>query len=111
MRTYPAIERKSIILGMPAGDLMLLLCVLVVLVLLGGIMGTFFQVSKYYYFGSLLSVIVLQFVLRYLHRRRHPSFLASWISYYFLQARRITITAKPGCHENKSRNCKRETRR
>lgn len=107
MRTYPAIERKSIILGMPAGDLMLLLCLLVVLVLLGGIMGTFLQVSKYYYIGSLLSVIVLQFVLRYLHRRRHPSFLASWISYYFLQAHRIIITAKPTCHEKQLCNNKR----
>lgn len=111
MKTYPAIERKSIILGMPAGDLMLLLCLLVLLVLLGGIMGTFFQVSKYYYFGSLLSVIVLQFVLRYLHRRQHPSFLASWISYHFLQAHRITITAKPDCHENRSGFNRRKTRR
>ncbi|EMR00617.1 hypothetical protein [Cesiribacter andamanensis] len=91
MRTYRSIERKSRILGMPAGDLLLLLSLLVLLVLLGGIMGTFLKVSKYYYFSSLLAVLMLQFFLRYLNRRKHPSFLASWISYRFLQARKITV--------------------
>lgn len=98
MKTYKSIERKSIILGMPAGDLMLLLCLLLVLVLLGGIMGTFTQVSKYYYLCALLSVIALQFVLQYLNRRGHPTYVASLISYYFLQARRIIITQKPIDH-------------
>lgn len=98
MRTYRSLERKSIILGMPAGDLMLLLCLLVALVLLGGVLGTFLKVSKYYYFGSLFSVLALQLALRWLNRSKHPSFLASWISFYFLQARRITITPNPPYH-------------
>jgi hypothetical protein len=78
---------------MPVQDLMLLLCLLIVLVLLGGIMGTFMPVSKYYYLCSLLFVILLQFFLKYLNRRKQPTFVASRISYYFLQVRRITITS------------------
>jgi hypothetical protein len=104
MKTYKSIERNSIILGMPVRDLMLLLCLLLLLVLLGGIMGTFMPVSKYYYLGSLLLVTFLQFVLKYLNRRKHPTFVASRISYYFLQARRIAITSNLFYHGTNRRN-------
>lgn len=109
MRTYKSIERKSVILGMPVGDLLLLLSLLVALVLLGGVLGTFIRVSKYYYFGSLLFLIVLQFILRYLNRRKHPTYLASWISYHFLQPRRINITSKFFQYGSIARNKNRQS--
>lgn len=104
MKTYKSLERQSIILGMPAGDLMLLLCLLVLLVLLGGIMGTFMKVSKWYFVCAMLTVIMLQLVLRYLNRQKHPTFFASWTSYYFLQAHKIDIPLNPLTHEKHPRN-------
>lgn len=76
---------------MPVQDLMLLLFLLIGLVLLGGIMGAFMPVSKYYYLCSLCVIVALQVVLKYLGSKKHPSFIASFVSYYFLQARRISM--------------------
>lgn len=76
---------------MPVQDLLLLLALLISLVLLGGIMGTFMPVSKYYYLTSLCLVLLLLLVLRRLGRQQHPTFLSSFISYHFLQARRISL--------------------
>ncbi|WP_017733366.1 hypothetical protein [Nafulsella turpanensis] len=98
MKTYKSIERKSMILGMPVQDLLLLMALLIGLVLLGGVMGTFMPVSKYYYLLSLCLVLLLLLLLRSLGRRKHPTFLSSVISYYFLQARRISLN--PDDHEN-----------
>ena len=95
MKTYKSIERKSVVLGMPVNDLVLLLFLIIALVMLGAIMGAFIPVSKYYYLCSLLAVIVLQFILKYFNRRKHPTFISSFISYHFLQAHRISILEKP----------------
>jgi hypothetical protein len=95
MKTYKSIERKSIILGMPVEDIMLLLSLLLGLVMLGGIMGASIKVSKLYYLISLLSVIALQFGLKYFNQKKHPTFIRSFISYYFLQVRRISIIRSP----------------
>lgn len=95
MKTYKSIERKSRVLGMPVNDLALLFFLLIALVMLGAVLGAFMKVSKYYYLCSLLAVIVLQFVLKYFNRRKHPTFIASFFSYRFLQARKIAITKKP----------------
>lgn len=111
MKTYKSIERNSIILGMPVRDLMLLLCLLLVLVLLGGIMGTFMPVSKYYYLGALLLIVILQCILKYLNRRKHPTFVASRISYHFLQARRIAITSNLLYHGTDKRTRRRNAGR
>ena len=76
---------------MPIQDLMMLLILLIALVLLGGIMGAFMPVSKYYYLCSLLVIVALQMVLKYFGSKKHPAFIASFVSYHFLQARRVSM--------------------
>lgn len=93
------------ILGMPVSDLVLLLFLLIGLVMLGGVLGAFFKVSKYYYLFSLLAIVVLHFLLKYLNRKKHPTFIKSAISYLWMQPGKIEITRPvSGLFEPKSIN-------
>jgi hypothetical protein len=98
MRTYKSIEKKSVILGMPVMDLMLLLSSLVGLVMLGSIVSLFTVVSKYYYLGSLGLVILGYGILRYANRYGHPAYLPAALSFHFKQARQITPFQPTNAH-------------
>jgi hypothetical protein len=91
MRTYKSIEKKSAILGMPITDLALLLFMLVGLVMLGSVVSIFIKVSKYYYLSILLLIIATCLFLKMMNRRAHPAFIVCAISYYFKQAKKITL--------------------
>lgn len=85
MKTYKSIERKSVIMGMPVADLMLLLALLIALVLLGSIGSIFFLVSKYYYLSTLGIVLALYISMKFINRRKHPNFLFAFLSFHFRQ--------------------------
>lgn len=104
MRTFKAIEKPSMILGMPVTDLVLVLVLLVAMVLLGAVLGIFMPVSKYYYLLSMLVIMVLLFVLRYFNRQQHPDFIKSFIAYHWLQAREIHLNNK-NHHYAKGESC------
>lgn len=91
MKTFKTIEKKSQILGMPLADLMFVSTLLIVLIVLGGIAGAFMEVSKYYYLISLLIVVILFLILKTVNQKKHPSFLLSWLSYHFFQAKKIKL--------------------
>jgi threonine/homoserine/homoserine lactone efflux protein len=85
MKTYKSIERKSLILGMPIGDLMLLLALLIALVLLGSIGSIFFPVSKFYYLSTVGMVLLLYLAMKFINRRKHPNFLVAALSFHVRQ--------------------------
>lgn len=91
MQIYKALERKSYVLGIPMMECGILVCLLLSLMILGGIAGVFIQVSGWFYLTSLGLILALYLVLRRAARAHHPSFLLSWISYHFFQPKKILM--------------------
>ena len=89
MRVYKSIERKTKILGIPMQECGLLACLLVVLIMLGGIAGFFVNVSGSFFLFSLTLVLSIYVVLRHAAQKKHPGFLLSWLSYHCFQPKII----------------------
>ncbi|MDO1449835.1 hypothetical protein Q0590_26385 [Rhodocytophaga aerolata] len=85
MKTYKSLERKSLILGMPLTDLLLLLSLLIALVLLGSIGSLFFPVSRYYYLATVAIIAGLYLLMKFINRKGHPHFLFAALSFHFRQ--------------------------
>lgn len=89
MRTYKSIERKTNVLGIPIQEFGMLACLLVILILIGGIVGFFIDVSGKFFLFSLALVLSLYGVLRHAAQKKHPGFLLSWLSYHCFQPKTI----------------------
>ena len=91
MKTFKTIERKAQLLGLPMQDLFALLFGLSLAIVVGIILNFFVAVSKYYFLAVVVSVVGAFFLLKRINRRKHPSFLFSYLSYHLWQARKLEV--------------------
>ena len=89
MKIYKSLERRSYVLGLPLQELGLLICLFMLSVLGGSLAGIVMKVPLSFYLLSILFISGLYLLLRRAARQKHPSFLLSYISYHFFQAKHI----------------------
>ncbi|GAA4509458.1 hypothetical protein GCM10023172_42990 [Hymenobacter ginsengisoli] len=95
MRSYKSIERPAQVLGMNLQDLGLLVGLFIGSVLLLGFLGMAVKIPRLVYLLVILSEIGLLLGLRYLTRTQAPGFLMAWLSYTFIQPRRLAVGLLP----------------
>ena len=85
MITRRYLEKKSTVLGLPMNQVGLLVLLMVVLIIVSSFLKMF--IPQYRWFNHLTVVLVAggYLVLRYAATKRHPSYLASLLSYRLLQ--------------------------
>ncbi len=91
MKTFKAIEKKAQLLGLPMQDMFALLFGLCLAMVVGIVLNFFVPVTKYYFFIVLLSTVGAFFSLKRINKSKHPSFLFSYVSYHFLQDRKVGV--------------------
>ena len=92
MKTYKVIEKSSTIQGIPSTDFGLYLVAMFSLVFLGSLLGVFINISGWYFLAVLIIGTLGFFILKMAYKRKHPSLLLSFISYYFMQPKKIKAT-------------------
>ncbi len=88
MITRRYLEKKSTVLGLPMYQLGLLVLAMVIMIVVSSLLKL--ATPQYRWFNHLTVVVVTggYFLLRYAAGRRHPSYLASLLSFKLLQRRR-----------------------
>jgi hypothetical protein len=88
MITRRYLEKKSTVLGLPMYQLGLLVLAMVIMIVVSSLLKL--ATPQYRWFNHLTVVVVAggYFLLRYAAGRRHPSYLASLLSFKLLQRRR-----------------------
>ena len=106
MRSYKSIERPAQVLGMNLQDLGLLIGLFIGSVLLLGFLGMAVRVPRLVYLLVILSELGLLLGLRYLSRHQAPGFLLGWLSFTFIQPRRLAVGPLPlaSRHDQKAPN-------
>lgn len=99
MRSYKSIERPAQVLGMNIQDLGLVVGLFIGSVLLLGFLGMAIKIPRLVYLAVILVELVLLLGLRYLSKTRAPGFLMGWLSFTFIQPRRIAVGPLPLAHE------------
>ncbi|UOQ83228.1 hypothetical protein [Hymenobacter sp. 5414T-23] len=95
MRSYKSIERPAQVLGMNLQDLGILVGLFIGSVLLLGFLGMAVKIPRMVYLLVILSEIGLILGLRYLTQTQAPGFLMGWLSYTFIQPRRLAVGPIP----------------
>jgi len=95
MRSYKSIERPAQVLGMNLQDLGILVGLFIGSVLLLGFLGMAVKIPRLVYLVVILVEIWLILGLRHLTRTQAPGFLMGWLSYTFIQPRRLSVGALP----------------
>ena len=105
MRSYKSIERPAQVLGMNLQDLGILVGLFIGSVLLLGFLGMAVKIPRMVYLLVILLEIGLILGLRYLTRTQAPGFLMGWLSYTFIQPRRLVVGPLPTpAHGKNSQN-------
>ena len=91
MKTFRTIEKQAQLLGLPMTDLFALLFVMSLAIVIGIVLNFMVPMSKYYFWGVILSAGVAYLLLKRLNRQKHPSRMFSYLSYRFLQPRQVTV--------------------
>jgi hypothetical protein len=91
MRSYKSIEKPAQVLGMNIMDLGLVVGLFICSVLLLGFLNMLVHVPRLVYLMVFLLEINLVLVLRFLTKTHPPGFLISWLSFKFVQPRRIAV--------------------
>ena len=106
MRSYKSIERPAQVLGMNLQDLGILVGLFIGSVLLLGFLGMAIKIPRLVYLLVILSEIGLLLGLRYLTRTQAPGFLMGWLSYTFIQPRRLAVgpIPTPSTHGKNAQN-------
>jgi hypothetical protein len=106
MRSYKSIERPAQVLGMNLQDLGLLVGLFIGSVLLLGFLGMAIKIPRMVYLVVILTEVGLILGLRYLTRTQAPGFLMGWLSYTFIQPRRLAVGSLPipTLHGKKTKN-------
>jgi hypothetical protein len=99
MRSYKSIERPAQVLGMNLQDLGLVVGLFIGSVLLLGFLGMAIKIPRLVYLVVILTELALLLGLRYLSRTRAPGFLMGWLSFTFIQPRRIAVGPLPAANE------------
>ena len=105
MRSYKSIERPAQVLGMNLQDLGILVGLFIGSVLLLGFLGMAVKIPRMVYLIVIVGEIGLIMGLRYLTRTQAPGFLMGWLSYTFIQPRRLAVGPLPiPTHGKKTKN-------
>lgn len=105
-RANKSIERPAQVLGMNIQDLGILVGLFIGSVLLLGFLGMAVKISRLVYLLVIVAEIALILGLRYLSKRQAPGFLMGWLSYTFIQPRRLAVGPlfPPPAHDQKPQN-------
>ncbi|MBC6609060.1 hypothetical protein H8B13_19735 [Hymenobacter sp. BT188] len=95
MRSYKSIERPAQVLGMNLPDLGLLVGLFIGSVLLLGFLGMAVRIPRLVYLLVIAIELSLILGLRYLSRKQAPGFLLGWLSFTFIQPRRLAVGPIP----------------
>jgi hypothetical protein len=105
MRSYKSIERPAQVLGMNIQDLGIMVGLFIGSVLLLGFLGMAVKIPRLVYLLVILVELGLLLGLRYLSKRQAPGFLMGWLSFTFIQPRRLAVGPIPfPTHEKKAQN-------
>ncbi|RZJ58987.1 MAG: hypothetical protein EOO58_04485 [Hymenobacter sp.] len=105
MRSYKSIERPAQVLGMNIQDLGIMVGLFIGSVLLLGFLGMAVKIPRLVYLLVILVEIGLIIALRYLSKTQAPGFLIGWLSYTFIQPRRVAVGVLPTpTHDEKTKN-------
>ena len=105
MRSYKSIERPAQVLGMNIQDLGIMVGLFIGSVLLLGFLGMAVKIPRLVYLLVILVEIGLIIALRYLSKTQAPGFLIGWLSYTFIQPRRVAVGVLPTpTHDEKAKN-------
>ena len=91
MKTFRSIEKQAQLLGLPMTDLFALLFVMSLAIVFGIVLNFMISMSKYYFWGVILSAGLAYLMLKRLNRKKHPSRMFSYLSYRFLQPRQVVV--------------------
>ena len=91
MKTFRTIEKQAHLLGLPMTDLFALSFVMSLAIVLGIVLNFMIPMSKYYFWGVILSAGAAYLLLKRLNRNKHPSRIFSFLSYRFLQPRQVAV--------------------
>lgn len=91
MRSYKSIERPAQVLGINLQDLGLMVGLFIGSVLLLGFLGMAVKIPRLVYLVVILVEFGLFLGLRYLSQKQAPGFLTGWLSFTFVQPRRVAV--------------------
>lgn len=89
MKVQKSLEKPTRILGMRMQELGLYVCLLIGLITLASLARSVIPVPRAVYVVILAMLVFSWLVLRWGERHKHPSFLISFISWAFLQPKRV----------------------
>jgi len=95
MRSYKSIEKPAQVLGMNIMDLGLVVGLFIGSVLLLGFLNMLVHIPRLVYLVVFLIEVGLILILRFLTKTHPPGFLIGWLSFQFVQPRRIAIGVVP----------------
>jgi hypothetical protein len=91
MRSYKSIEKPAQVLGMNIMDLGLVVGLFIGSVLLLGILNMLVHIPRLVYVVIFVLEVGLILIMRFLTKTRPPGFLIGWLSFQFVQPRRISV--------------------
>lgn len=100
MRTYKSIEKPAQILGMNIMDLGLVIGLFLGSVLLLGFLNMLVHIPRWVYLIIFLFEVGLVIIMRFLTKTRPPGFLLGWLSFTFVQPKRISVGVIPNKLKN-----------
>ena len=95
MRSCKSIEKPAQVLGMNIMDLGLVVGLFIGSVLLLGFLNMLVHIPRLVYLVVFLIEVGLILILRFLTKTHPPGFLIGWLSFQFVQPRRIAIGVVP----------------
>lgn len=90
-KVFKIVEKKGQVFGLPLLDLGITFLYFIVFTMGIVVVGFFVPVSGKYFLADLASTILLIIVLKYLNKKKHPSFLLSFISFKYLQLKQLNF--------------------
>lgn len=91
-KVYKIVEKKGQVFGLPFIDLGLIVLYFVGFIIAIIVLKMFkVNVPKGMLIFNMISTIFLVSFLKYLNKKKHPSFLISFISFKFLQPKHLTL--------------------
>ncbi len=108
MVTRRYLEKKSTVLGLPMYQVGLLVLLMVILIILSSFLKM--MAPQYRWFNHMVVLLLAggYLLLRYAASRRHPSYLASLVSYRLLQCRKYYLPTTPLLLKTKTDDTKKD---
>ncbi|UZS00060.1 hypothetical protein [Chondrinema litorale] len=91
MESFKLIEKKSQIFGVSFQDAFILILFFVTASILGAVVNLFFPIPKWYHLVNVTLLFVGYFVLKRINKKKHATFLMSFISFYLMQPKHLFL--------------------